>query len=68
MNGNEEAWNNIISFHKIYVFCFTDINGMLNKSAKQNIVNSIWREDLKGCTYTRSETNVRLKRLYIYKI
>ena len=41
------------SFYKIYIFCFTDFNGMLNKNAKQNIVNSMWREDLKG--------------LYIYK-
>ena len=54
------------SFYKIYIFCFTDFNGMLNKNAKQNIVNSMWREDLKGCTYTsksrsRSVTNVFLK-------
>ena len=48
------------SFYKIYIFCFTDFNGMLNKNAKQNIVNSMWREDLKGCTYTRSVTNVFL--------
>ena len=49
-----------ISFSKIYIFCFTDFNGMLNKNAKQNIVNSMWREDLNGCTYTRSVTNVFL--------
>ena len=42
-----------ISFYKIYIFRFTDFNGMQNKNAKQNIVNSMWREDLKG--------------LYIYK-
>ena len=36
------------SFYKMYIFCFTDFNGMLNKNAKQNIVNSMWREDLKG--------------------
>ena len=41
------------SFYKIYIFCFTDFNSMLNKNSKQNIVNSMWREDLKG--------------LYIYK-
>ena len=49
-----------ISFYKICIFRFTDFKGMLNKNAKQNIVNSVWREDLKGCTYTRSVTNVFL--------
>ena len=49
-----------ISVYKIYIFRFADFNGMLNKNAKQNIVNSMWREDLKGCTYTRSVTNVFL--------
>ena len=39
-----------LSFSKIYIFRFTDFNGMLNKNAKQNIVNSMWREDLNGCT------------------
>ena len=34
---------------------------MLNKNAKQSIVNYMWREDLKGCTYTRSVTNVFLQ-------
>ena len=53
-----------ISFYKIYIFRFTDFNGMQN--AKQNIVNSMWRENLKGCTCTsksrsRSVTNVFLK-------
>ena len=47
-----------ISFFKIYIFRFTDFNRMLNKNAKQNIVNSMGREDLKGCTYTRSVRNV----------
>ena len=36
------------------------------KNAKQNLANSMWREDLKGCTYTsrsrsRSVTNVFMK-------
>ena len=39
-----------ISFYKIYIFRFADFNGMQN--AKQNIVNYVWRENLKGCTYT----------------
>ena len=39
---------------------------MQNKNAKQNLANSTWREDLKGCTYTsrsrsRSVTNVFMK-------
>ena len=37
-----------ISVYKIYIFRFTDLNDMLNKNAKQNIVNFMWREDLKG--------------------
>ena len=36
------------------------------KNAKQNLANSMWREDLKSCTYTsrsrsRSVTNVFMK-------
>ena len=39
---------------------------MQNKNAKQNLANSMWREDLKGCAYTsrsrsRSVTNVFMK-------
>ena len=44
----------------MYIFRFTDFNGILNKNAKQSIVNFMWREDLKGCTYARSATNVFL--------
>ena len=55
-----------ISFYKICIFRFTDFNRMQNKNAKQNIANSMRREDLKGCTYTsksrpRSVTNEFLK-------
>ena len=39
-----------ISFSKIYIFRFADFNGMLNENVKQNIVNSMGREDLNGCT------------------
>ena len=49
-----------ISFYKFYIFCFRDFNDMQNINAKQNIVNSMWREDLKGCTYARSVTNAFL--------
>ena len=43
-----------------------DFNHMQNKNAKQNLANSMWREDLKGCAYTsrsrsRSVTNVFMK-------
>ena len=53
-----------ISFYKIHIFRFTDFNGMQN--VKQNIVNTMLRENLKGCTYTsksrsRSVTNAFLK-------
>ena len=44
----------------MYIFRFTDFNGILNKNPKQNIVNSMWREDFKGYIYTRSMTNVFL--------
>ena len=44
----------------MYIFRFTDFKGMLNKNPKQNIVNSMWSEDFKGYTYTRSMTNVFL--------
>ena len=47
-----------ISFYKIYIFRFTDFNGILNKNAKQNIVNSMWRENL----------YIYWRRLYMYKI
>ena len=57
MNGNEQPWDNIYHF---IIFRFTDFNGMLNKNAKQDIVNSMWKDDLKVCTYTRSVTNVFL--------
>ena len=49
-----------ISFYKIYIVRFADFDCMLNKNSKQNIVNSMWTEDLKGSTYTRSDTNVLL--------
>ena len=53
-----------ISFYKIYIFRFIDFNGMQN--VKQNIVNSMWRKNLKCCIYTsksrsRSVTNEFLK-------
>ena len=44
-----------MSFYRIYIICFTDFNEMQNKNAKQNEVNSMWREGLP-------------KRLYMYKI
>ena len=45
-------------FSKIYILHFTNFNGMLNKNAKQNKVNSMWREGLMD----------GLRRLHIYKI
>ena len=53
-----------ISFYKICIFRFTDFNGMQNAKCKKK--KSMWRENLKGCTYTsksrsRSVTNVFLK-------
>ena len=53
-----------LSFYKIYIFRFIDFNGMQN--VKQNIANSMWRNNLKGCIYTsksrsRSVTNAFLK-------
>ena len=56
MNNGPEQWtvmNNhgaTYIFSKIYIFRFADFNGMLNENVKQNIVNSMGREDLNGCT------------------
>ena len=55
-----------ISFYKIYIFRFTDFNGMQNKNAKPNIVNSMWREYLKGCSIYKICDKLILEHIAIF--
>ena len=50
----------------MHIFRFTDFNGMQNKNAKQNIVNSMWREDLKGCTIYKICDKLVLEHIAIF--